>query len=196
MKTYLSIDIDYWNNDYWEGNYLNNVEYKLHSLLQRAQDIPVIAVMNHQQLLQPINNSGAERLINIDEHSDITDADIDNLECGTWVSYVKWRMTGHYIWIRPDRTTEYGSCNGDVKNWNQGTDWYKTESKYISNKNIKLARYLNDCVGIGICMSPHYSIYELIGIFKRIVKQYDIPYTKGLVREKHKRRIRPSIRPI
>lgn len=186
MKTYLSIDIDYWNL----GN-AHMLERELAKLLQRAQDIPIIAVMNHQQLLSPINESGANRLVNIDEHSDLADCDVDKLECGTWVSYVTWRHTGTYLWIRSENSTSYGSCNGNCKVWNKCTDWQKSVTGYINPGNLRLVKYLQNCVGIGICMSPNYANNGLIDVFRNVVKQYNIPYKKGLARERHQRNIRP-----
>jgi hypothetical protein len=188
MKTYLSIDIDYWNL-----GTSRDLDRELNSLLRLANNIPIIAVMNHQQLLPIINTSGANHLVNIDEHSDLTACDVNELECGTWVSYVTWRRTGTYLWIRSQKGTAYGSCNGEDNSWNKGNDWKKAESKYINPDNLRLVKYLSNCVGIGICMSPNYANYDLMDIFRKVIKQYNIPYKKGVMRENNKRKIRPPV---
>ena len=156
--------------------------------------VPVIAVMNHQQMLSSVNDSGASRLINIDEHSDLADRNVDRLECGTWISYVNWRRQGTYIWIRP-KIHYYGSCNGnDWGLWNQGTDGDRSESRYIDSKNLRVTTYLYDCVGVGLCMSPAYAIADVANVFRDIVKKYGIPYREGLMHEKNRRMVRPSQR--
>jgi hypothetical protein len=72
MRTYLSIDIDFWNN-------LEAAERVLTKLLLRRGDIPTIAVMNHQQLLPMVNESNADVLVNIDEHSDLCDTSVSRV---------------------------------------------------------------------------------------------------------------------
>lgn len=186
MKTYLSVDIDYW--------YQPEIARRALTLLMEAvpSRVPVTAVMNHQQMLPEVNASGASRLINIDEHSDLAEATVKKLACGTWISYVKWRKQGTYIWIRPEQSYQ-GSCNGDDRAiWNAGTDWKYSESKYISRRNLQITKYLQDCVGVGLCMSPAYVFPDIIVVFREIVDRYGIPYRKGLWKERNIRNERPS----
>jgi len=190
MKKYLSVDCDYWYD-------ADQAERQLILLMQKLRaGVPVIAVMNHQQMLPEVNASGALQLINIDEHSDLSEKTVGSFDCGTWVSYVKWRQQGTYIWVRPDKSYQ-GSCNGDDRaTWNALTDWKYSDSRYIARKNLRITNYLQDCVGVGLCMSPAYACSDVIRVFRHIVKHYDIPYRKGLRKENNHRRLRPSGIPL
>lgn len=177
MGSYLSIDVDYFNHTTsYQDKY--SVENELGTLLNTCvrNNIPVIAVMNHQQMLPYVDSSKANSLINIDTHADLTDSFVNFLDCGTWVSYVSWRKRGSYTWIRAQRGYKEGNCNRPFK-WNTGTDWGSTEAiRHTTSINQFL---LGDCVGVGLCMSPAYSFEEWVLIFRRLVKEFRIPYIKG-----------------
>ena len=175
MRTYLSIDLDFWND-------LNAADITLSRLLLRRGDIPAIAVMNHQQLLQSINRSGADFLVNVDEHSDLTNTDVNIFTCGTWVSYVKWRTQGQYLWVRNQQGTNHGNCNHGQKSWNTGSDWYSTNTIFATQE-VDLRQYLKDCVGIGLCLSPSFCVFGAEDLFKMLVKAFHIPYRKGQANE-------------
>ena len=131
-RTYISIDIDFWGPRWGVKETREDLRDTLKTALGRR--IPVIAVMNHQQLLREVNGSQASRLINVDEHSDLAPADCDELNCGTWVSYVRWRRGGEYLWIRNTRELS-GSCNyGSWENWKADTDWWMARSEYPGKK--------------------------------------------------------------
>jgi hypothetical protein len=186
MKTFLSIDIDYWEDE------IDRLQYQFHLMMRRIDNIPIIAVMNHQQMLLEVNSSKAHRLINIDAHSDLASYKIRTLCCGSWVSFVNWRQQGQYVWIRRRQDPWFGSCNGNqTRSWSFGTDWKTTNSRYIHEKNLKLTNYLHDCVGVGICMSPAYAQQDAIKVLREIVNQYNIPYRKGWKSEKQERVLRP-----
>ena len=185
MKTYLSVDIDFFNDP-------ELCRKQLRLLMNRiGKRIPVLAVMNHQQMLLEVNASEARRLINIDQHSDLAEVGVSKLNCGTWISYVRWRKDGEYIWIRSHADYQ-GSCNGDDRgNWAKDVDWGPCSSQYIKQENIKVTAYLCDCVGVGICMSPAYASKAVTDVFREIVDQYGIPYRKGLMNESNSRKVRP-----
>jgi len=182
LRTYLSIDIDFWND-------LDAAERTLSKLFLRRGDIPVRAVMNHQQLLPSINKSGADLLVNVDEHSDLTDTDVNIFECGTWVSYVKWRTRGKYLWIRNQKGVSHGSCNHGQKFWNSGSDWLTTNTVF-EPQEVDLSLYLRDCVGIGLCLSPSFCAFGAEDLFKMLVKAFHIPYKKGQADEYSNRQYR------
>lgn len=186
MKAYLSVDVDYWNDP-------EPCRKQLRLLMNRiGSRIPVLAVMNHQQMLPEVNASEAQRLINIDEHSDLAESSVGKLNCGTWISYVRWRKDGEYIWIRSNASYQ-GSCNGDDRGrWNKDVDWGRCSSIYVKRDSMKITTYLRDCVGVGICMSPAYASRAVADVFREIVDQYGIPYRKGRVMENNSRRVRPS----
>jgi hypothetical protein len=175
MKTYLSIDFDYWRTT-WPKLGVSTIT----DVVKRAKKrgIPIIAVMNHQQMLKEVNESYADRLINVDEHADLSGADVEVLNCGTWVSYVRWRRGSEYLWIRNSRSTSLGDCNGSGGRWNFGTDWYKTTSKY-GGKDLRLTPFLRNCVGVGLCMSPEFSTETMQDFFRELVRENGIQYRKG-----------------
>lgn len=190
MKHYLSIDVDYWW-DYWDA-----ID-ALRPLFKKAKQrrIPINAVMNHQQLLPYVNTSKAKMLINVDQHSDVNSSNIDFLECGTWVSYIKWRHKGEYLWVRNYCNTRQGNCNGSL-HWDEGADWGKIKSDYCDNRHLDLTEFINGCCGIGFCMSPNYSRDVCVDAFRDLVRQFNIPYTKGRKAEEHRRNICPPFRKI
>jgi hypothetical protein len=185
MNTFLSIDVDFWVD-------ANTLRHQLHLLMGRKnKDIPIIAVMNHQQMLRAVNESNARRLINIDEHSDLAECTVEELNCGTWVSYVKWRLEGTYIWIR-NSGDFHSRCNSvRFDSWDEGSDWKKLESRYLKENNLKLTTYLPDCVGIGLCISPAFARADIADVFTEIVAEYGIPYRKGIRNERQTRIMRP-----
>ena len=187
MKTYLSIDLDFFND-------LNNpkdAKRILETTLSRAQKfkIPVIAVMNHQQLLPQVNyhfKHSKCKLINVDWHSDICQTnDLSQLNCGTWISYVKKRKLCDFLWLHPTHDNGYkvemGKCH-DYYNWNTGTDWRNVRRQAFSAKDVP-GLVKKDVCEIGLCMSPGWSDYKLMDIFRELLKKYEIPYRKGKINE-------------
>lgn len=190
MTTYLSIDMDYFNGD---ADLYGPAEMyvRLERLLRRAsgKSIPLIAVMNHQQLLPFVNASGATQLDNIDEHADIESTTCDQLSCGSWVSYVAWRRTGTYRWITPQGGGSdcvrimYDQRNRAWSDWGRLT--YTSRAPSVSS-------LLADCAGVGICLSPAYVDPVLEPVFRRLVRDFGIRYLKGQRSEYNSRWTRPS----
>jgi len=188
MSTYLSVDLDFWNNQFEEV-----AEDDLEHIFAGAKKlgIPTVAVMNHQQLTPFVNRSGATKLVNIDTHSDLADKYVEYRNCGTWVSYVKWRAKGKYKWVH--RLSLFvGECNSgnpifmDVGPARMNlVDWSEVSHervKYLPKANS----LLTDCCSIGFVLSPSYTNHELQPIFKQMVKKYNIPYLKGTRNEENK----------
>lgn len=213
MASYLSIDMDYFNpcfitepskdypyvhSDFYpyvvENKVEMDVEEELRRLLCRAinRGIPVLAVMNHQQLLADVNASNATTLINLDTHADLHWEYTNVLDCGSWVSFVTWRHQGTYSWVRMQQSIEDGNCNGKLK-WNGDTDWKKTKATLHTTSIKSFLR--RDCVGIGLCLSPHYVKPSGLRIFREMVSEFKIPYKKGRIKEELVgRELRPSKR--
>lgn len=185
QTAYVSIDIDYWANPEKAFNSLRDFfcalyqkKYDKHPLWQTS--CPTIAVMNHQQMLPHVNSRKADVLVNVDTHSDICDeAGLNYLNCGTWVSYVKWRKKSDYLWIRSNEVF-MGSCNHGL-NWKEGHGW-KSARTLRKVEKIDLMQILDgyNITGVGICMSPQYIAKpDLELVFRQIVKMFRIPYRKG-----------------
>lgn len=184
MKHYLSIDADYWTDADRAHDQLTAVVKQA-----RRRNLPLVSVMNHQQLLPFVNTAPATKLINVDEHSDLCDCAIRRLECGSWVAYVRWRRDGEYLWIRRHRSTVNGSCNGHLY-WNDGNDWGEARSKF--HPSLDVASLVNrDCVGVGLCMSPAYANKPVQRAFDSVIRELQVPWVKGRRRESHERRIAP-----
>ena len=198
MKTYLSFDLDYYNYTSTTLKMLAKIEKTLNDITAFSQEyrVPVLAVMNHQQLLTDVNNSQCDTLINVDTHSDLVAyEDSFELNCGTWVSYVKWRKNGSYFWIHADETS-YGDCSGDAQIFVAGRR-YNTDWRRCFHKRSKLFPELGpDIKSIGVCLSPDYvdSYGKVLNIFKKWVKLNNIPYLKGRTDESFGRKIYPSCR--
>lgn len=184
MKTFVSIDIDFWN-----GLSPEHLERKLSRIVQKVmrQNIPITAVMNHQQMIHTVNRSGALQLKNVDLHSDLTDTTVNYFECGSWVAYVEWRKKGKYIWYHRHRVSD-GECNGfnpifsshSIKK--ELTDWGKLSRRRVYQLPSFNSLFEN-CVGVSLCLSPEYSDYNFKPIFMKIVKKFKIPYKRGRLDE-------------
>ena len=178
MKTYLSIDMDFWN-----GRTTEYVESDLDALLRELhqRNVPMIAVMNHQQLTNVISASSARVLINVDMHSDLADTGVDVFECGTWVSYVKWRKHGKYAWIHRHPAYE-GECNS-IPIFAHGVKKHLSDWKHITHNFVRklppVQELVSDCVGAGLVLSPSYVYEEYEPIFRKLVQKYNIPYKRG-----------------
>lgn len=111
MQTYLSIDLDFWNQGRKSFPHMRK-------FLRQAKDSVssknLLIVDSHEELLPHVNESGCDNLINVDWHSDISnrfdptrrEKAWKDLNCGTWVTFVKFRRTGMFTWIHPYKATE------------------------------------------------------------------------------------------
>lgn len=180
MKKYLSIDMDFWN-DLSKDVVESDIDKIL--CVAKKRNIPMIAVMNHHQLTNIVSSSNARLLLNIDRHSDLCDTTIDTFECGSWVSYVKWRKEGKYVWMHSNHRI-YGECNGGNPIFlDNSIRWSLSDWKHLSRKNVDSIPSVNsllfNCVGVGLVLSPEFVDFEFEPIFKKMVKKYNIPYVKG-----------------
>jgi hypothetical protein len=189
MTNYLTVDMDYWNIGSKE-----RAKNQMVAMLDKAYrlKVPVIAVMNHQQLLNEVNNAGLKgvrHLINVDEHSDVSGVPLNSLNCGTWVSYVKWRQFGQYTWYRNSRDFRSGNCNISSR-WNENVEWEIVESVYQRNLNV-VSLLTKNCVELGICLSPTFTFPFGKKLFKDLVRDYNIVYKKGRWNEWFERKVQP-----
>lgn len=176
---YLSIDIDFWPSPRY-------AEEPLRRLFDRFMSrVPVRAVMNHHQLLRHVDASPARVLVNLDWHSDFKGG-VDCLSCGSWVSYVRWRGEGEYVWACPyKRVTSRtnGNCNYGGP-WNAGSDW-----AWMRRRHCGVGTSLLDLCSpyrvaeVGLALSPTYSDKPVLALARELVREYSIPYTKGVVDE-------------
>lgn len=170
---YLSIDLDYFN-----GCEPEFVEVTLGRVLKGAlsRRLPLLAVMNHQQILEHVNLHPADELWNFDQHSDVVPPNHDQLDCGSWATYVKWRQNASYVWVRNSYRTLDGSCNDRI--WDKDLDWGQARSI----TGIEAPRWqdvLPQAVAVGICMSPRYINPELEAPLRAALARYGVPMRRG-----------------
>ena len=175
--TFLSIDIDFWN-DLPPKRLRADLTRIVESL--QSRQIHVQVVMNHQQMLADVSKAQAQRLVNVDMHSDLCGGAPQDLTCGNWVAHVPWRSTGQYVWVRRHSRRE-GECdyphvfgpNGRAIN----AVWRHASTKRV--RQFPWAELGNGVCAAGVCMSPGYcdSGHDLV--LRDIIKGYGIPYRRG-----------------
>jgi len=164
MSIYLSIDLDYWNKlrDY------SHMVWFLKKAIQSTNNIKIVD--SHEELIKHVNNSGCERLINVDYHSDISNrydtrfdyGDVFN--CGTWVSFVKFgiKKQGQYTWMMPyalDWAKTEGYCHSPAdKSANpfvnpKVSGWLKTNQISINEHYPEKLIEWDKIGGVGIAFS-------------------------------------------
>jgi hypothetical protein len=185
---YLSIDLDYFN-----GCDPDFVGATLDCILRSVQKqrLPLIAVMNHQQMLPHIDQHPAEILWNFDQHVDLAPLSINRLDCGSWVAYVRWRKKAAYIWVRNSFDPRHGMCGGADCFADEGcSDWGALQS-IPSVEAPGWTDLLARSVAVGICLSPAYADPELEAPLRAVLARYGVSMKKGRREEDHERRIRP-----
>lgn len=179
VGSFLSIDIDF-----WQVLEPDELEQTLDMLILRLQrlGVPIIAVMNHQQMLPFVAASSARRLVNIDAHSDLT-TKIAELHCGSWVSYVPWRREGAYWWITNNLAID-GECEHPPlffrthdPAWSNLSEW--GQIKVSEDADILPRGVFYNVVGAGLCMSPSFCGSGHDAVFKCCLKRHQIPYRRG-----------------
>jgi hypothetical protein len=153
MKTYLSIDLDYFND---RDNSMLGFFAKVFSMNK-----PIHVQRYHHELLPDIDASGCEKLINIDFHSDVCDPWY-GLNEGTWVNFVQWRAAGCYEWRYPGKVTAANYCHQDGENpFVEQPEWASLTMKR------GLAISWAGITHIGVCLSPDWvqrrpALYQLM----------------------------------
>jgi hypothetical protein len=173
-RTYLSIDIDYFNGD------KDSLYYVLQRITSEAahREIPVKAVTNHQQLLRYANaldcgDDAPLRLINVDHHPDVVVAPTA-LNCGSWLNYVRWRQRGTLTWVRDD----------DERRAPTYTDWGGFKVECHRPAALCPGLLMDDTVvGIGFCRSPSYTEKDISRAFMQYMRGAGIPVTEGVYNE-------------
>lgn len=166
MKTYLSIDLDFWND--------SMDEKQMRAFLLRAKEVSkgrLHIVDSHESLRKYVGKSGSEHLINVDFHADIWDRFNPkfpvslrrNYNCGTWVNFVKPSSRLLYTWIHPhsDKMLYRGYCSHDINPF-QEDGWklagWRMAEMVKTNDPMKHIPW-GDVVEVGIAMS-----YDWVGV--------------------------------
>jgi len=168
MKSYLSIDLDYWLN-YNDGVNCLNFFKKVFAL-----NIPIFVTVFHDQLIHHINcHSDFDTLYNVDYHDDIIsfedDADRDSTLLYAaadynWVNYVSWRCGSDYIWIPPPGSImqQDGFCDRDHNVYRNPK--FQKLTQWGSVRHLTGPRHIDfrSIAAIGVCLSPDFSTWQTI----------------------------------
>ena len=81
-------------------------------------NLDTLVVNSHEKLLKHINQSNCSTLINLDFHSDLSNDCVDlEYNEGTWANFVKWQLTGNFLWLYPNHyqciVNQDGLCNSE-----------------------------------------------------------------------------------
>lgn len=106
MKTYLSVDLDFFNSR-------RNSELELvrlcYDIRNRVRSKDVLLVETHEDLLDHCVDAKTELLVNIDEHSDLTENSAFEedgcIHCGNWVNFSEAQK---YVWVVPNKEVVEG----------------------------------------------------------------------------------------
>jgi len=174
IKAYLSIDLDYWStfgNCRSAGQFFRKVLFL---------NVPILVVIEHEELVPNINKSGAQILYNVDYHSDIcSDEQIkasEQPEDGTWVNFISWKKTGEYHWIYPNKKCydlNEGLCHAEEQYDPFTKDlsgWKKTEHTL----RLSTIDWRKICA-VGVCLSPGYISYPTV---RTVLPKLKVPRQK------------------
>lgn len=166
MRTYLSIDLDYWTFiDSKTLDYQPFIDCDEFFAKVLKLKLPITYVRHHHVLLRAINSvPDLDCVVNVDYHSDLADINLDceknaELNPGTWGNFIYCRSHGTFQWNYP-----FDKCKGDFTGYchsieennpfknSSHSGWARAEHthgiKEIPWKTI---------VGVGVCLSPNYT---------------------------------------
>lgn len=165
MRSYLSIDLDYWSKHQSDKQSLRFMK-KVFNL-----GLPVFFVKDHEQLLPHLNAEKYDIVYNVDYHSDIfgfrdaadreTWYSKNKPECGNWSVFVDWRSTGIFHWMYP-----HAFCYTHDNDWrDSGVCWTGLKDNPYLGGVIKEWKELRKSKGVaqidwgtikavGVCLSP------------------------------------------
>jgi len=163
---YLSIDLDYWCDKKDPNKSAYNFLKEIAKLNKE-----IVVVNSHERLVEHINDSKCNTLINVDYHSDLADGFYKNkylvktkigeevpFQEGTWGNFIKWQKHGTFVWVYPSFSKcvkfEAGLCHfGDEDPFvKKCTNWNNTK-RYAFCKNILKDNIYSKIKAIGICTS-------------------------------------------
>lgn len=166
MKTFLSIDLDYFNS--------TSVSYTL-SFFRRLKSFPFFCTVYHDQFITKVNELNPDVIINVDYHDDLAfmkgivgnesyldvHKKLKNLKLmeGTWLGCINNTKNKELIWYT--KTVAKGRCDDLYDCWNTAL-LYRKQSIIIEDlPEIDFSSV--DCIGVTI--SPNYTYKHIINTF-------------------------------
>jgi len=180
LKTYLSIDLDYWANKYEKQ--LSQVNAR--NFLQKVKSLkkPIFLCSSHEEILSHLNKYKVDKVINVDFHSDVVYEDRINyddpkeLNEGTWANYYKYRKSSIFEWRYPNVELcfrqGWGRCEWLWPDHEIG----KFEKRRMGYKKIIRGQgtcgiISNDIVGIGVSKSPEWCDPWIYDLFEEVMNE-------------------------
>lgn len=163
MKTYLSIDLDY-----WLGSSYNDPEdlSTLGSVLNAVKHVGnTLMVDEHQNILDHINSIEPDKIIHIDFHQDIAyphkrEPEIE-LHCSNFFYYVNNRKDIDYEWFYPEKDcASLQHRNGLCVNYTNPLskdNWIFNAQKH--KKGLPPIKELKSVSAVGFAASRDYCMY-------------------------------------
>ena len=158
MNTYLSIDLDFWEED---RDY-KHLRRFLKKVKETCTDIKIVD--SHESMTRHINRAGKLygccRVINVDYHADIGDAAdgaADGFNCGSWAHFINFRKEGEFIWLRPQADESEGCCwHGSRNPFNViGVSGWKSCKRFVT-KTPKRRIDWSSVKAVGIAFSYYW----------------------------------------
>ncbi|MEK6833164.1 MAG: hypothetical protein AABY32_03885 [Nanoarchaeota archaeon] len=176
-SVYLSIDLDFWS-EYSSRKSSDRFFNKIINL-----DLPLLVVDSHEEIVDHVNTSGANILINMDSHSDIIGfyglddkkEELSSREEYNWANHVSWRANGSFVWLYPtyycyeDGTGIGTCCDVEVDPFKINNTGWKSISLCCGVNNIDF----NSIRAVSISISKEYTNIKTVkGILKYINSFY------------------------
>lgn len=167
MKSYLSVDLDYWGMS--ESATAVGFINKIISLNK-----PISVYNSHESILDDLNKRRVDHIYQVDFHSDIVESyDKDSdliLEEGTWANFYHWRKNCTFEWRYPSTkscfTDRMGRCDlsqYDDKPWPRKKFPYK---KVIRRQGLHYIDW-SSVSAIGFAISPTWYEDQIDYLFDR-----------------------------
>lgn len=168
MKSYLSIDLDYW------GMQEDDTVSSLSSFIDKSIsiEVPIKVYDTHEKILNHLNRYDVDHLYQVDYHSDVCEDDVKEIEEGTWANFYKYRNNCVFEWRYPSFKKcfqeRWGRCDSSqsedyVGPWPKHFFPYKQVIRRQGLKNIRW----NTIQAIGISVSREWYGDEIDWVFEK-----------------------------
>lgn len=152
MRTYLSIDLDFWckHNDAWHAERFFKRVWAL--------NLRICVALHHHHLLRHINRQKKlDAVVNVDFHSDIIEDHEGfpefELNEGTWANFVKHQERMTFEWRYPEKeclADDIGYCHQFLNPFEEDCTYWQRVKKREGVARIPWG----DICAVGVCLSP------------------------------------------
>lgn len=181
---YLSVDMDYWFNQYSSYDYFNRYsledgnENSFYKFMQKVFDlnVPVFFCEEHHNILEDLNKIRVDKVYNIDFHSDIVYEDVSHiLDEGSWANYYIHRNFCEFEWRYPDKfecvTEGYGLCH-TLYNSRATQRSRMGYNKVIFREGLHRIDW-GSITNVGLCLSENWCVDGTYEIWDNLRSKYE-----------------------